>query len=111
MIDRSAFQLAAHLRLPPFLPRQPAERPLPRGWPAWLPAPANRPDDVDLQADHGPASLSIDELPQALGVEPMLPSSAAIGGWYDSSLDLKLGLEIQDLGPVEWLDEWEGAFA
>lgn len=106
----SAIHLAAHLRLPPFLSRLPIERPAPRGWPAWLPAPANRPDDVALRADTEP-SISINELPQSLGVEPMLPGSVAAGGWYDSSLDLKLGLEIQDLGPVEWLDEWDGAFA
>lgn len=103
-------QLAARLRLPPFLPRLPVDRPTPRGWPTWLPAPANRPDDVALRADSEPA-ISIDELPQTLGVEPMLPSSVAAGGWYDSSLDLKLGLEVQDLGPVEWLDENDGAFA
>lgn len=32
------------------------------------------------------------------------------GGWHDSSIDLMLGLEVRDLGPVEWLDEWDGAF-
>jgi hypothetical protein len=109
-VTSPATPLAARLRLPPFLPRLPIDRPAPRGWPAWLPTPANRPDDVALQADTDPA-ISIDELPQSLGIEPMLPSTAAAGGWYDSSLDLKLGLEIQDLGPVEWLDEWDGAFA
>lgn len=32
------------------------------------------------------------------------------GGWHDSSIDLMLGLEVRDLGPVEWLDEGDGAF-
>lgn len=110
MNTSSAFHLAAHLRLPPFLPRLPIERSAPRGWPTSLPTPANRPDDVALQVDSEP-TLSIEELPQTFGVEPMLPGSVAAGGWYDSSLDLRLGLEIQDLGPVEWLDEGDGAFA
>jgi hypothetical protein len=34
----------------------------------------------------------------------------ATGGWHDSSLDLLRGLEVRDLGPVQWLDEWDGAF-
>jgi hypothetical protein len=38
------------------------------------------------------------------GLDP-LPT----GGWYDSSLDLMLGLEVHDLDPVEWLGEWDGA--
>ncbi|MEK8031068.1 hypothetical protein AACH06_09595 [Ideonella sp. DXS29W] len=105
-----AIHLAARLRLPPFLPRLPVDRPTPRGWPAWLPPPANRPDDVELQA-HEDRLVSLDDVPAALAVEPMLPSTSAVGGWYDSSLDLRLGLEVQDLGPVEWLDEWDGAFA
>jgi len=109
-VTSPAIHLAAHLRLPPFLSRLPFDRPLPRGWPTWLPAPANRPDDVALQVDHVP-TVSIEELPQSLGIDPILPGSVAAGGWYDSSLDLKLGLEIQDLGPVEWLDESDGAFA
>jgi hypothetical protein len=109
-VTSPAIHLAAHLRLPPFLSRLPIERPIPRGWPAWLPPPANRPDDVALQVGHEP-TVSIEELPQSLGVEPMLPGSVAAGGWYDSSLDLRLGLEVQDLGPVECFDEWDGAFA
>jgi hypothetical protein len=40
----------------------------------------------------------------ATGVGP-LPT----GGWYDSSLDLMLGLEVQDVDLVEWRGEWEGA--
>lgn len=31
-------------------------------------------------------------------------------GWYGSSLDLRLGLEVRDLGPVECVDQWESAF-
>ncbi|HJV61803.1 MAG TPA: hypothetical protein VJ743_12720 [Albitalea sp.] len=32
-------------------------------------------------------------------------------GWFSSSLDLKLGLEVRDLGPVECIDQWEAAFS
>lgn len=28
-----------------------------------------------------------------------------LGGWYASSLDLRMGLEVRDLGPVEWLED------
>jgi hypothetical protein len=69
--------------------------PAAKGWPAWLPLPANRPDVAGE-----PVLGSKEAVGQALG-----------GGWFDSSLDLRLGLEVVDLGPVEWLDEWDGAFA
>lgn len=37
---------------------------------------------------------------------------AALGhGWFSSSLDLRLGLEVRDLGPVECIDEWQAAFS
>jgi hypothetical protein len=88
------------LRSLPLLPGLSAQRPMPRGWPAWLPAPANRPD-----ASTFGAGAFDDEAASA-----PLPATA-IGGWYSSSLDLKLGLEVRDLGPVECLDEWERALA
>jgi hypothetical protein len=62
-------------------------RPRPRGWPAWLPVP--RPD--------APA--------QAAG--PL--DDTAAGGWFDSSLDLRRGLEVRELGPADGLAAWAGA--
>ena len=92
------------LRLPPFLSGLAAERArrAPRGWPAWLPAPANRPDELAF----------VETMPgEPDGVAPFAGNAAPAGGWFDSSLDLRLGLEVVDLGPVEWLDESDGAFA
>jgi hypothetical protein len=99
------------LRLPPFLAGLANERAklTPKGWPAWLPAPANRPDDVALR----PESTTVvepDDAGQDADLEASLPSAPTPGGWIDSSLDLKLGLDVVDLGPVEWFDELEGTF-
>lgn len=86
------------LRRPlPFPPhRVPAPGMRPQGWPAWLPTPANRPDALALEPQDAPVTTEL-----------VLP---ATGGWHDSSLDLLRGLDVRDLGPVEWLDEWDGAF-
>lgn len=48
----------------------------------------------------------------ALPPPPAAPAFCPLpaGAWHDSSLDLRQGLEVRDLGPVEWLDEWDGAF-
>lgn len=91
------------LRRPlPFPPhRMPAPPLRPAGWPAWLPTPANRPDALAQEVQDELAA----ERPAA--GEGLLPTT---GGWHDSSLDLLMGLDVRDLGPVEWLDEWEGAF-
>ena len=51
----------------------------------------------------GPLALPTRQA-RAAGMGP-LPT----GEWYDSSLDLMLGLEVQDLDPIEWRGEWEGA--
>ncbi|MBT9598251.1 MAG: hypothetical protein IV094_19880 [Vitreoscilla sp.] len=91
----TAFTLGA-LRLPPRLPMWRLSRPA-LAWPDTLPPPANRPDDAALE-NAGPA------------VEAPAAPLPILGGWHDSSLDLKLGLTVQDLGPVEWLDELDGAF-
>ena len=69
----------------------------PQRWPAWLPLPANRPDTPDF-ADTQPS----DRLDAACSDEG--PAS----GWFASSLDLKLGLEVVDLGTMEPKDEWDG---
>ena len=37
--------------------------------------------------------------------------AASAGGWFGSSLDLRRGLEVRDLGPADWLNECEGALA
>ena len=91
----TAFTLGA-LRLPPRLPMWRLSRPA-SGWPDSLPPPANRPDDAALDI----TSAAAEALPTPMPI---------LGGWHDSSLDLKLGLTVQDLGPVEWLDELDGAF-
>jgi hypothetical protein len=88
----TAFTLGA-LRLPPRFSLRAVRRPKTAPWrlPETLPPPANRPDDAA-------------ELPLALPAEPV-PQDLMISGWHDSSLDLKLGLTVRDLGPVAWLDE------
>jgi hypothetical protein len=90
------------LRLPPFLLGLTGERAgaLPRRWPAWLPVPANRPDD-----DEGDA---LDTAAAADALDP--PAEAVAAGWVTSSLDLKLGVDVIDLGPVEWFDVRDGSF-
>jgi hypothetical protein len=91
------------LRRPlPFPPhRVPAPPQRPAGWPAWLPTPANRPD-----------ALAPDAQDELVTERPLAGdgTAPATGGWHDSSLDLLMGLEVRDLGPVQWLDEWDGAF-
>lgn len=90
------------LRRPlPFPPHRVPAPQRPAGWPAWLPTPANRPDALALEAQE---ELVAERPATADGLLP------ATGGWHDSSLDLLVGLEVRDLGPVEWLDEWDGAF-
>jgi hypothetical protein len=37
--------------------------------------------------------------------------AAAVGGWFGSSLDLRRGLDVRDLGPLEWVNESQRAFA
>ena len=106
----TALRLGA-LRLPPFLTGLAADRArvAPKGWPSWFPAPANRPDAVlrpetstIVDAHDGDRFDSV--------MDPALPGAPSTGGWVDSSLDLKLGLDVIDLGPVEWFDSQEGTF-
>ncbi|WP_374675189.1 hypothetical protein [Ideonella sp.] len=42
-----------------------------------------------------------------LATRPLRAAEPAgpLGGWHASSLDLRLGLEVRDLGPVEWLED------
>ena len=107
----TALRLGA-LRLPPFLAGLAAERArgVPRGWPSWLPAPANRPDEARLRPETSTIVDANDGDRLNGAIDPALPDPPSAGGWIDSSLDLKLGLDVVDLGPVEWFDSMEGTF-
>ncbi|HEV8689618.1 MAG TPA: hypothetical protein VGQ91_04930 [Ideonella sp.] len=107
----TALRRLGALRLPPFLAGLADERAkvTPKGWPAWLPAPANRPDDAALRPESTTVVEPEGARPDA-DLEASLPSAPTAGGWIDSSLDLKLGLDVVDLGPVEWFDERDGTF-
>jgi hypothetical protein len=69
----------------------------PKRWPAWLPLPANRPD-VTSFVDTQPGETA----------DYADPAPGPASGWFASSLDLKLGLEVVDLGTVEPQGEWNG---
>ncbi|MFO1340220.1 MAG: hypothetical protein U1F53_18665 [Burkholderiaceae bacterium] len=104
MLTTPAFALGA-LRLPPFLASAFAANDAlraagPAGWPRGLPPPANRPDAAAPGPD---ASESATVLPHPL-LSRRATDSAAAGEWFDSSRELRCGLQVTELTVVAWAD-------
>ena len=104
VLTSTAFSLGA-LRLPPFLTSAFAANDAvraagPAGWPRDLPPPANRPDAaLAAQDSDAPAAF----LPHPL-FSRRATDGAAAGDWFDSSRELRCGLQVIELPVIDGTD-------
>lgn len=104
MPSTTAFSLGA-LRLPPFLSSAFAANDAlraagPAGWPRDLPPPANRPDAAVAQRGRGEPAAFMPPSP----FSRRATDGAAAGDWFDSSRELRSGLQVIELPVVVWAD-------
>ncbi len=104
VLTTTAFSLGA-LRLPPFLTSAFAANDAlraagPAGWPRDLPPPANRPDAA--LADRNPGEPVAFVAPSPFSRRAT--DGAAAGEWFDSSRELRSGLQVTELAVMVWAD-------